>query len=319
VFIVDESIRADHLSVNGYERPTTPYLEELAQRGVLHNWGSAVSGATCSRESNNLLLTGITALPDTTQQIQRQPSIFQYAKAMGYTTHYLDSSNPNFWNGTKNDLRFIDHWENATRFADGALYDADMRLAQHTRSVLESTGNVIWINKRGVHFVYNNTFPHAEAQWTPIMNGYAHDLAHREEIRNSYDNGVRYNAETFWRSLITDPAVLKHTVVVYTSDHGQTLAEHGEGWSHCKDTRNEALVPLFLLTDGDYPFDPQYRASHANIFATLLDLMQFPQGERRNSYARSLFGATAAESERRQYFVGPLDGSAGGRFHWFDP
>lgn len=193
-----------------------------------------------------------------------------------------------------------------------------MRLAQHTRSVLESTGNFVWINKRGVHFAYNNTFPPQAAHWTPIMKGYAYDPAQREQIVNSYDNGVRYNAETFWRSLITDPAVLEHTVVVYTSDHGQTLAEHDEPSTHCNDTRNEALVPLFIVADSDHPGDPQYRASHANIFATLLDLMQFPQAERHHSYARSLFGATAADSERRQYFVGQLSSGAD-RLRWFDP
>ena len=39
IFIFDESVRADHLSLNGYRRKTTPYLEELAQRHLLKNWG----------------------------------------------------------------------------------------------------------------------------------------------------------------------------------------------------------------------------------------------------------------------------------------
>ena len=38
VFIVDESMRGDHLSLNGYSRPTTPFLEELNRNGLMKNW-----------------------------------------------------------------------------------------------------------------------------------------------------------------------------------------------------------------------------------------------------------------------------------------
>ena len=119
VFVVDESVRSDHLSVNGYPRDTTPYLDELARRGLVYNWGESASGGTYSLSSNNLLLTGLTDLPSTDHRLQKVPGIFQYAKAMGYTTYYLDDSLGTFWNGTYDDLRSIDHWENATQFSKG--------------------------------------------------------------------------------------------------------------------------------------------------------------------------------------------------------
>jgi hypothetical protein len=36
IFVVLDTVRADHLSACGYERPTSPVLEELATEGVLH-------------------------------------------------------------------------------------------------------------------------------------------------------------------------------------------------------------------------------------------------------------------------------------------
>ena len=47
VLVIDESVRADHLSINGYERETTPFLDRFAEteEGV-HNLGLAVSGAS---------------------------------------------------------------------------------------------------------------------------------------------------------------------------------------------------------------------------------------------------------------------------------
>lgn len=94
VFIIDESISGGHLSLNGYERPTTPFLDELDKKGFVKNWGLAVSGTTCSITSNKLLLTGIVDLPDKTRQTMKSPLIFQYAKAMGYNTFYFSARRP---------------------------------------------------------------------------------------------------------------------------------------------------------------------------------------------------------------------------------
>ena len=44
VFIVDESIRADHLSINGYSRKTTPSLDELTKKRICKKLGSCRFG-----------------------------------------------------------------------------------------------------------------------------------------------------------------------------------------------------------------------------------------------------------------------------------
>ena len=90
VLTVDESVRGDHLSVNGYARQTTPYLEQMQQQGWLKTWGIAAAGATCSKNASDLLLVGMGPLdlPDPNYQIWKRPSIFQYAKAMGYRTYH---------------------------------------------------------------------------------------------------------------------------------------------------------------------------------------------------------------------------------------
>jgi glucan phosphoethanolaminetransferase (alkaline phosphatase superfamily) len=319
VLIVDESIRGDHLSVNGYGRPTTPYLEELARQGVLYNWGEAAAAATCSLASNNLLLTGFSNLPDPNEQIRRWPTLFQYAQALGYRTYYLDASATIFWNGTRSDLSHIDSWENAEQFLAGPPHDADHLLAARLHAILAaSSGNFIWVNKRGVHFDYNNTFPADQAIWTPVMNTHSHDPAQRTQLVNSYDNGVRYNLEGFFRTLVADGSILERTTVVYTSDHGQTLAENGEHWPHCNESRNEALVPLLLLGAPGLAVDTAYAAGHGNIFATLLDLMGVPEAERRHAYGLSLLSAQRADSRPRSYYVGALDGTGGGGYRPFD-
>lgn len=309
IFIVDESLRADHLSINGYERDTTPFLKELEQQGLIANWGVAVSSATTSLPANLLLLTGIHEIPAPAGSVASQATIFQYAQSIGYTTYYIDASNANFWNGSTDDLNYIDVWENAESFKTEALYDTDMLMAQRVRQVVsDSTGNFIWINKRGVHALYNNTFPEDQADWLPIMQSPAHESEFRNEIINSYDNGIKYNVDGFFRTLLEDQALLDTTTILYTADHGQTLAEHGEAWTHGKSSPNEAMVPLLLISKTPYQLDLDYKAHHSNIFPTLLDLMAYPDDKRLHSYALSLFDARASDSRPRTYFLGSVEG-----------
>ena len=57
VLIVDESIRADILGINGYPAATTPWLRTI-DSGIV-NFGLAASASNCSDYSNLMLRTGI--------------------------------------------------------------------------------------------------------------------------------------------------------------------------------------------------------------------------------------------------------------------
>lgn len=298
VLIIDETIRGDHLSLNGYHRQTTPYLDELAAKGYVDNWGTAVAGGTCSVISNVILITGLSDFPADEDRILQNPTIFQYAKAMGYETYYYDGQTKRLWNGTAvGDLKYIDHWINTSSLLLDR--DIDLRIADQVHRVTShSTGNFIVINKSGVHFFYNNVYPPEDTVWSPVPG--AKNYENYTLLNNDYDNGIRYNVNNFFRRLIPDPENLNSTVFLYTGDHGETLAENGETWPHCGSTRNEAIVPL-LLIGSDRPVDTGYKASHYNIFATLLDLMEFPESERPHEYPISLLVATEADSVDRYY------------------
>ena len=304
IFIVDESVRADHLSLNGYHRPTTPYLESLAQRGLLYNWGMAMACAPCSLLSNNLLLCGLHQLPDPDFQHKKWPTLFQYAKAMGYQTHWFNATSNQFWLGTRHDKQHVDHWWPRSAFQTEPRYDIDFTLARQLATHLsESTGHFIWVNKRGLHFDYNSHYPAPQATWTPTQ----FDPKNQATIANSYDNALRYNLDTFFQTLL-ESNLLQNSTIIYTSDHSQTLSEHGETWTHCYGQPNELGVPLFMLTAQPQHLDTRYPASHCNIFATLLDLMGVPPEQRAHPYAPSLLTAHAHNALPRRYFHGDLRG-----------
>lgn len=336
VFIFDESIRADHLSLNGYHRQTTPYLEELAKKKLLTNWGVGVSASTSSHPSYDAFIAGVTpdiAATSDFQEINSLPSIFQYAKAMNYRTHLFDGQMKTYWGGTPDDLNYIDHFvslaeiDNPNRVEDYQLrgqkttndegrdqmpqWAIDEKIARMVNQVFSnSTGNFIFLYKRGVHFPYEKNYPSDKAKWLPIHHFQGQyeipPAEKREAIINSYDNSIAYNLDTFFRLLADDHSRLpNNTVIVYTSDHGENLSGNGRA-GHGGETPAEANVPIFMIGLTGRNIDTAYRASHSNVFTSLLDLLNYPAENRTRPFARSLFDATKNESTPRSFTT--LDG-----------
>lgn len=318
VFIVDESIRCDHLSLNGYARPTTPYLEALQAEGKLTNWGCASSAATASMLANTLLSTGIHTFPDPTQAVYRKPNLFQYARAAGYETYLVDGQLDKPWFLTRSEMRWVDHWKRARDFARPPMYGIDPQIAQYLRQELRgASGKFFWVNKMGVHIPYSDHYPPSSALWLPASADYLLPPERQPELVNAYDNGLAYNLDAFFKELMADGA-LENTIILYTSDHGQTLAENGETWPHNANTPNEARVPLFILHSDPLQADTRYPASHFNLFATALDALGIPEDLRRYPYAPSLFTARLGDPTFRYYMDNLPDDHSDGELYWLD-
>lgn len=306
ILIIDESVRGDSMSINGYNRPTTPFLESVAGGEAFHNWGIAVSAATCSVASNAALVSGLSTLPDQTGALHHNPTLFHYAKAMGYRTWFFDSQTPTIWNGLQDkDVLLID--ERLTPLDLGYDHDVDFNAAIRLREVVtSSTGNFILVNKLGVHFPYRKIYPAEAILWSPVPDNDRYIGS--PELINAYDNALRYNVDTFFELLLAgddpQPFPVDNTTIIYTSDHGQTLGQVEGLWAHCGSSRIEAMVPLFMIGQG-LDVDTTFPASHFNIFPTLLDLMNVPPDQRPLTYPLSLLEATAADAQDRYFLSTP--------------
>jgi glucan phosphoethanolaminetransferase (alkaline phosphatase superfamily) len=229
------------------------------------------------------------------------PTIFHYAKAMGYQTHYLDAQTNHLWNGLAvSDLAQVDHWLNTEQL--GNDMESDFQAAEYIQhTITTSRGNFIVLNKRGVHIKYENAYPEDHAIWTPTpLNG--NYQRYRDLIVNAYDNGLRYNVNTFFEVLFADQdAALENAIYIYTADHGETLFEDGTSWPHCRTTNKEAMVPLLIIGQLNQTVETNYKAHHSNIFATVLDLMDVPEVIRWYAYPPSLLSASAADSTDRLF------------------
>ena len=94
VFIVDESVRGDFLSLNNPKLDNTPLL--VALRPHMANFGIAISGGNCSASSRLFMRIGIkpSELPDVAQVWSKKSTMWQYAKLAGLKTVLVDTHSP---------------------------------------------------------------------------------------------------------------------------------------------------------------------------------------------------------------------------------
>ncbi|NVN91335.1 MAG: sulfatase-like hydrolase/transferase [Desulfuromonadales bacterium] len=327
IYVIDESVRGSNLSLNSYPRPTTPFLQDLEAQGRLKNLGICVSAGSFSHISNAYLITGHTAFPDDDYQTDKNPTIFDYAKNMGYETLYIDINRIYLSTLVKaagdGPVRGLDRWMTEKSFKELRIdldTTKDLGVAGYLSSFLnEGSGYFILVNKKGLHFNYRDRYPdNSDASiWKPVMKA-SHAIdpsaTGREKLVNTYDNGIRFQVDEFFRLLVSE-TTNQNYALLYTSDHGQTLAEHGQTYTHMKPDQEIVDVPAFLLSGAEY--DKQglldgiasgIRVSHLNCFATLLDLMGVPDSVRVRPYGKSILALTAEDNKERYYMSGSLHG-----------
>ncbi len=328
IYVIDESVRGSNLSLNGYPRATTPFLQSLENRGFLKNLGICVAAASFSHVSNAYLITGHNEFPDSTFRTDKNPTILDYAKKMGYETIYIDINQIYLYSlikaAGKGPVRALDRWMNDKSFKASHIdleTTKDVGVARYLSNLLnEKSGCFVLVNKKGLHFNYRNRYPDDPAStiWKPVMTASQSidpSEAGREKLVNTYDNGIRFQVDEFFRVFVSE-TTNQNYVMLYTSDHGQTLAEHGQVYTHMKPDKEIVDVPVFFVSGERYSkkgllddIASGIRVSHLNNFATLLDLMDVPISLRVRPYDKSIFALTAEDNKERYYMSGSLHGS----------
>ena len=305
VLLVDESVRGDYIDWTP-GNAFTPELARLKDRIV--DFGPAASGGNCSHYSNAILRFAATQ-DGLGRKLLSTPTLWQYAKKAGFRTVFIDGQagfnrNPgklqNFM--TAEEVRDIDgFYALDEKIAPPQLDD---RLLDIVETEIKSDKPVlIYANKNGAHFPYDEGYPKQAALFHPTMSESGFDNAHAHI--DSFRNVVRWSVDRIFKRIF-DEVSLKDTVIIYTSDHGQNL-QPGR-LTHCSvenpDPR-EGLVPLFVITD-----DPGLRerfaaaadesrghGSHFAIPPTVLELLGFSHKDVATKFGASLLDKSSRKTE----------------------
>lgn len=302
IFLVDESVRADYLDFSD-NNPFTPDLAKLKTNFV--DFGPAASGGNCSHYSNVILRSGARR-DDLTVSVNESPFIWSYAKKAGYRTIFVDAQGAvvkdpgrltNFM--TVSEARNIDRY---VSLSDVPPEQADFELLKIIAEETKGDQPIfLYANKNGAHFPYDATYPKDRAIFGPTMTEGGTEAAFEDKTHRmaSYRNSIAWSVDQFFVQFFKE-VDLANLAVVYTSDHGQAIAE-GK-LTHCtieNANPREGLVPLLAFAS-----DPAVRqeleagakagylrASHFTIVPGILEMMGYRRGDIAQYYNESLFTA----------------------------
>ena len=257
VLVMVDTLRADHLGCYGYERDTSPNLDDLAARGVLFE--SFYSVAPWTNPAIASLFTGrypLAVCPPLPHKKaigiplpSQLPTLAERLSEAGYRTVAL-VDHP----GINPELQFdqgFEQWHSLFReggFDAWTVTDSQFVIDRLEASLDELGSEAFFLY---LHLVYPHR-PYAPPPPYDSLFGESSQKkgrAHRQEMINAYDGEIRYTDELLGRvaKALSDRRLDPTTWLMVTSDHGEGFWEHNQA-EHGNSFFNELTrVPLIVV------------------------------------------------------------------------
>ncbi len=267
VLVTVDTLRPDHLGCYGYDRPTSPNIDELAQRSVLFENAYSVSNKTPSVMGS--LLSGVypsevyRTYAHFNRFLPKNVMLAERLRDAGYRTWGVVS---HWYFGKKYGMaQGYDHWDVVQTSHDKmekvacADHVADLAI-QALRTLRSEPGPYhLWLHFIDPHKLY-------------IRHKGFQSFGKRAVDR--YDGEILFTDHhlgRFLRELYVGED-WDRTVVVFLADHGEAFGEHGE-WHHGWSVHEHQLrVPLLVRIPGVPPRRVSTRVSMIDVVPTILDL-----------------------------------------------
>ena len=303
VLVIGESARYDHFGINGYQRPTTPLLEQTDHLYSFHN---VLACANLTEFVLPFMLTRATLQhPDLQFEEKALPDAFQEA---GYFTAWIANQGDNypFIQRIAQDAdvsEFLTTAFNASDSQDEYLLPLLEEILAH-----DARQKLIVIHTHGSHFQYDMRYPAAFEHYKPNMNRQKRldrSEAGLQRLVNSYDNTILYTDYILSQIIQRLEQQQAISALVYLSDHAESLYDlparqvlHG----NTKPAVSELHIPLLVwLSDAYEQTYPEKvtqlrqqldkRLSTTNLFDSFLDLanIHYPDEQLGQSFVSPLF------------------------------
>jgi arylsulfatase A-like enzyme len=283
IFITVDTLRADRLAVYGYESIETPHIDSLAEGGVL--FSQAVAQVPITLPSHSSIFTG---LNPTTHNVREngtfrlgdaEVTLAEVLKEHGYATAA-------FIGGFPLDSRFglnqgFDFYDDdlSTGNTGEVMWQGHQvgSFERRANDVVNSALKWIYDNREKKFFTWIHLYdPHEK---------YSPPETFREKYKdNLYDGEVAYVDHTIGKffKIIRQWGMLKDVLIVFTSDHGESLGEH-RYWGHGRRLYEQGLrIPLIMSYP---PFLPEGRTVNSlvrsiDIVPTLLSMLNIKTSDK---------------------------------------
>ncbi len=247
VLVFIDTLRADHMSVYGYERQTSPGIDAWAAEGAVFEQARSVAPWTLP--STRTMVTG--TIPERWGQLPTLPARFA---AEGWATAFLAGNvylSSNFEMADDWGTHRVINWPNADVQVDRAL---DWLVRNDDRPAF------LLLHFMDMHLPYTEPLSYRRAFAGPRPDVFDMDSFHRSQVvkhakseeirqyvRDRYDNNLAFVDDELMRFF---EAVDDRDTVVIVSDHGEEFWEH-DGFEHGHTLYDELLrVPMLWRGPG---------------------------------------------------------------------
>jgi glucan phosphoethanolaminetransferase (alkaline phosphatase superfamily) len=310
ILVVADALRADRMSLFGYDRPTTPLLDQRCTDTARCEAHRAV--AACGESFCGLLsIARGKAFHESSRSSLRLSQVLQLH---GYKYHLVLSGDHTNYYGLANALGPSEsYWDGSYESGyandDGALLRQAEKLPDARTS---SSATPVFMQ---FHLMSTHALGKRRAMsFKPSTNYYgrAHIDHERDAIAfgNFYDNGLlqfdSYLAALL--QLLQSKGYLEDAMVLVTADHGEMLGEHGQV-SHAQGVYQPVLdIPFVMLRYGhEAPVWPKAPRAQIDLAPTVLAELGLPVPPSWTGRAASLAGSHAFIEFRQGKFAGLMD------------
>jgi glucan phosphoethanolaminetransferase (alkaline phosphatase superfamily) len=239
VVIMGESLGAKYMSLFGFEKETTPYLDSVKDR-LEYSWGYSCGVTTdvavptfflLKREPKN---TGL-LLSDKT-------NLFAMAKKAGYKTYYITTQKLTVMGGFL--ANSVDVVKSRVDFKEPII---DEYLSDFFKSLDLKGKNFIVLHQRNSHSPYDHNTP--KRFWKYEIK----NVPYKEYMRNAYYNSLQYSDYIFKEIIEKIDSTESSAVLFITSDHSEMMGfESEEGrFGHSYLGFEDAKVPFIVYKNSE--------------------------------------------------------------------
>ncbi|MEK8181041.1 sulfatase-like hydrolase/transferase [Flavobacterium buctense] len=239
VFILGESVRADHLQLNGYQRKTMPLL---SKRKNIISFPNAYTPLTYTAISVPQILTNATLTDDYSRPKYSLIDILNHAHIQ---TNWIGNQTPEksyeIFIEQSRFQKIIDPLHSELSFQK----DYDDKMLPVFKTLFKPNQNQFTIlHMMGSHWWYETRYPDAFRKFQPVIKSKHIPSNTSEEMINAYDNTILYLDYFINEVIQLVEKQNSNTLVIYLADHGELLGEDNL-WLHAqtgKASENPAMI-----------------------------------------------------------------------------
>ncbi len=289
ILISVDTLRADHLGCYGYSRDTSPYIDALAEDGIL--FANAYASSSWTLPSHVSLMTSLHGVHHQVYhdyermdpELVTLAELFHsrgyscaaftgggfvspvYGFAKGFDTYDVGSGGVFHQDSADRVFRTVSGW--LERHRDRSFFLFLHTYQPHSPYACPLPYKVEYLNDDSLfgHADLFHVLGGKENLYKPLPE------AERQNLIDLYDGEIRYVDDRLVGPLVARLKTLglyDRTLIVFLSDHGEEFFDHG-AWGHGQSLYDELLkVPLILKLP-----DSAHRGAHPETIVSLVDVM----------------------------------------------